>query len=96
VLRKTHMPAVLLEAGSIVHREEEVALTSPDRLAIVGGAVAEAVDEFCASRSARLADRVRRAPVAAAPTPVVRSSAAAAPVVRSIAAPQQASSVKQR
>ena len=31
VLRATHMPAVLLEAGSIVNRQEELQLASPER-----------------------------------------------------------------
>jgi N-acetylmuramoyl-L-alanine amidase len=82
VLRKSHMPAVLLEAGSIVNREEELLLASPERQALVSAAITDAVDEFCASRAARVADRVRRPPV----------GAAAMPTVRSIAAPQQAPS----
>jgi N-acetylmuramoyl-L-alanine amidase len=50
VLRKTHMPSVLLEAGSIVNREEELALVTPERRGLVAAAVAEAVEQFCASR----------------------------------------------
>jgi N-acetylmuramoyl-L-alanine amidase len=80
------MPAVLLEAGSIVNREEELLLASPERQALVSAAITDAVDEFCASRAARVADRVRRPPV----------GAAAMPTVRSIAAPQQAPSGKGR
>jgi N-acetylmuramoyl-L-alanine amidase len=51
VLRMTHMPAVLLEAGSIVNRDEELQLASPERRALVSAAVVAAVDEFCASRT---------------------------------------------
>lgn len=51
VLKETHMPAVLLEAGSIVNRDEELLLATPERQALVAGAVVEAVDAFCAARS---------------------------------------------
>ena len=50
VLKETRMPAVLLEAGSIVNREEELLLAKPERLALVGAAVVEALDAFCAER----------------------------------------------
>jgi N-acetylmuramoyl-L-alanine amidase len=53
VLRQTQMPAVLFEAGSIVNREEELLLTSPERLALVSAAATEAVEAFCAARTAR-------------------------------------------
>lgn len=51
VLKETHMPAVLLEAGSIVNRDEELLLATPERQALVAGAVVDAVDAFCAARS---------------------------------------------
>ena len=51
VLRHTEMPAVLLEAGSIVNRQEELELASPERRAAVSTAVAAAVEDFCAARS---------------------------------------------
>jgi N-acetylmuramoyl-L-alanine amidase len=51
VLRTTRMPAVLLEAGSIVNRQEEVQLTSPERRALTSAAVAAAVEQFCAARA---------------------------------------------
>jgi N-acetylmuramoyl-L-alanine amidase len=82
VLRKTHMPAVLLEAGSIVNREEEVLLGTPEHQALISAAAVDAVDKFCASRSARLADRTR-----ARGAPVKQAS-------RPAAAPQQATSAK--
>jgi len=50
VLMQTKMPAVLLEAGSIIHREEELVLQSPERQALIADAVVEAVEGFCASR----------------------------------------------
>jgi N-acetylmuramoyl-L-alanine amidase len=47
VLRKTRMPAVLLEAGSIINRDEELKMGSPERQDIVTGAVVAAAKEFC-------------------------------------------------
>ena len=54
VLRKTRMPAVLLEAGSISNRDEEVAMGSPERQEMISSGVTEAVREFCDSRWAIL------------------------------------------
>lgn len=54
VLRKTAMPAVLLEAGSIINRDEELAMDSPERRNIIAGGVASAVKEFCDPRWALL------------------------------------------
>jgi N-acetylmuramoyl-L-alanine amidase len=47
VLRKTRMPAVLLEAGSIINRDEELKMGSPERQEVVSGAVVAAAKEFC-------------------------------------------------
>jgi N-acetylmuramoyl-L-alanine amidase len=47
VLRKTQMPAVLLEAGSIINRDEELKMGSPERQDLISGAVATAVKKFC-------------------------------------------------
>jgi len=52
VLRSTRMPAVLLEAGSIINRDEELKMTSPERQDIISNGVAMAVKEFCDSRRA--------------------------------------------
>jgi N-acetylmuramoyl-L-alanine amidase len=51
VLRNTLMPAVLLEAGSIVNRKEELELATPERRTLMSGAVVAAVEEFCAART---------------------------------------------
>jgi N-acetylmuramoyl-L-alanine amidase len=51
VLRETRMPAVLLEAGSIVNRHDELVLATPERRALVAEAVTAAVDQFCAARA---------------------------------------------
>jgi N-acetylmuramoyl-L-alanine amidase len=52
VLRKTRMPAVLLEAGSIINRDEELKMDSDERRDIVSGVVAAAMKKFCDARSA--------------------------------------------
>jgi N-acetylmuramoyl-L-alanine amidase len=51
VLRNTRMPAVLLEAGSIVNRQEELELASTDRRTRIAAAVVAAVEQFCAERA---------------------------------------------
>jgi N-acetylmuramoyl-L-alanine amidase len=51
VLRSTRMPAVLLEAGSIVNRQEELELGTPERRLAIAQAVTAAVTDFCAARS---------------------------------------------
>jgi N-acetylmuramoyl-L-alanine amidase len=51
VLRETRMPAVLLEAGSIVNRQEELELATPERRALTSAAIAVAVANFCATRA---------------------------------------------
>ena len=58
VLRTTQMPAVLLEAGSIINRAEELVMNSPERQSLIGVAVTDAVDGFCAIRRPRTPDRV--------------------------------------
>ncbi len=50
VLRKTRMPAVLLEAGSIINRDEELKMDSPERRDIISSGVTAAVKEFCDPR----------------------------------------------
>ena len=47
VLKSTRMPAVLLEAGSIINRDEEIKMDSPERRDIISSAVAAAAKEFC-------------------------------------------------
>jgi N-acetylmuramoyl-L-alanine amidase len=53
VLRESRVPAVLLEAGSIIHHEEELVMRSPGRQEIIAAAVAEAVDSYCRSHGRR-------------------------------------------
>ena len=49
VLRETRIPAVLLEAGSIINRDEELQLQSAEHRALISGAVVDAADAFCAA-----------------------------------------------
>jgi N-acetylmuramoyl-L-alanine amidase len=72
VLKDTRMPAVLLEAGSIINRDEEQVMASPERRALITAGVVEAVDKFCAARSQQPA-------VAARPAAVGRPAAMARP-----------------
>ena len=55
VLHGTRMPAVLLEAGSIVNRQEELELVTTEHRLMVAEAVAAAVEQFCASRGQAVA-----------------------------------------
>jgi N-acetylmuramoyl-L-alanine amidase len=75
VLRMTRMPAVLLEAGSIINREEELLMASPERQSLIADAVTDAVDAFCAARSRRHPDRLRG--IARGAKPALRPTAAA-------------------
>lgn len=74
VLRRTRMPAVLLEGGMIVHREEELALAAPERQELVSAAVVEAVERYCATEASELS-ALRRARPAARTRPLVRRPA---------------------
>jgi N-acetylmuramoyl-L-alanine amidase len=47
VLKSTRMPAVLLEAGSIINRDEELKMDSSERRDIVSSAVTAAAKQFC-------------------------------------------------
>ena len=47
VLKKTRMPAVLLEAGSIINRDEELRMASAEHRDIVSSGVAAAAKQFC-------------------------------------------------
>jgi N-acetylmuramoyl-L-alanine amidase len=61
VLQKTRMPAVLLEAGSIINRTEDLAMATPERRSHISAAMVTAVSEFCAGRAvARHHHRIRR------------------------------------
>jgi N-acetylmuramoyl-L-alanine amidase len=53
VLKSTQMPAVLLEAGSIINRDEELLLGTPEHQGLISAAVTEAVESYCALRRPR-------------------------------------------
>jgi N-acetylmuramoyl-L-alanine amidase len=53
VLKDTGMAAVLLEAGSIINREEELRMGSEDHQTRISAAVADAVKSFCSTRRPR-------------------------------------------
>ena len=60
VLKESRMPAALLEAGSIVNRDEELLLATPEHQALTAGAVVEAVDAFCVNQRQPNATPVRQ------------------------------------
>jgi N-acetylmuramoyl-L-alanine amidase len=62
VLRDTRMPAVLLEAGSIVNRKEELELATPERRALTSAAITAAVEDFCTARDHQAAVSLRKRP----------------------------------
>jgi N-acetylmuramoyl-L-alanine amidase len=66
VLKKSRMPAVLLEAGSIINRDEELLMASPERQLQISAAVADAVESFCMAQSSQhspqIAQSVRSLP----------------------------------
>ena len=69
VLERTRMPAVLLEAGSIINRTEDLELATPERRDLISGALVAAVTAFCASRAvARRHHALRHIAAPAAPT----------------------------
>jgi N-acetylmuramoyl-L-alanine amidase len=47
VLRNTNMPALLLEAGMIVNRDEELLVSTPAYQTVIATAVVEALRKFC-------------------------------------------------
>jgi N-acetylmuramoyl-L-alanine amidase len=51
VLREARTPAVLLEAGSIINRDEELVMASPERRQLISAAVVDAIDSFCVAQS---------------------------------------------
>src|SRR5262249_49769454 len=69
VLRDTRMAALLLEAGSIVNRQEELELSTPERRTATSAAIVAAVDEFCAARAQAKTDRMVKRPAPGAITP---------------------------
>jgi N-acetylmuramoyl-L-alanine amidase len=67
VLRYPHMPAVLLEAGSIINRDEELLMGTPEHQAVVAAAAVEALEGFCQERKPAKSDRIARPDARAKP-----------------------------
>jgi N-acetylmuramoyl-L-alanine amidase len=59
VLHNTRMPAVLLEAGSIANRQEELELATEERRLAVAKAVTAAVADFCAAHGPAAVQEVK-------------------------------------
>ena len=60
VLKKAQTPAVLLEAGSIANRDEELEMASPERRQLISAAVVDAVDSFCVAQSHKPSPQIAR------------------------------------
>ena len=72
VLHTARMPAVLLEAGSITNRQEELELATPGRRLMVAEAVTAAVEEFCESREQAVTGQLPSKPASVSITKVQR------------------------
>ncbi len=57
ILKATRMASVLLEAGSIINRDEEILMGQEEHQLQIAGAITEAVDKFCALRAATRTQR---------------------------------------
>jgi len=51
VLKEARMPAALLEAGSIINRNEELQMNSLEQRDLISTSIAAAVESFCEARS---------------------------------------------
>ena len=73
VLMSTNMPAVLLEAGSIINRDEELVMGDANHQAALASAVTAAVERFCAAQTPRKPEqRIARRPQQAQIQPQVQ------------------------
>jgi N-acetylmuramoyl-L-alanine amidase len=83
VLMTTRMPAVLLEAGSIINRDEELQMASLERQNLIIQAVTTALKEYCQPAKPALEANSQ-------PEPAARPQAAPPPAVQPQSQPQQA------
>jgi len=60
VLKYPQMPAVLLEAGSIINRDEELLMETPEHQGVISAAAVEAVENFCRERRPLRLERIAR------------------------------------
>lgn len=71
VLKMTSMPAVLLESGSIINREEELVMASDDHKNKVAAAVSAAALEYCGTRGPVSPQVAQPPPMSSKPAPRV-------------------------
>lgn len=71
VLKMTSMPAVLLESGSIINREEELVMASDDHKNKVAAAVSAAALEYCGTRGPVSPQVAQPPPTSSKPAPRV-------------------------
>jgi N-acetylmuramoyl-L-alanine amidase len=83
VLKYPHMPAVLLEAGSIINRDEELLMGTPEHQALISAAALEAVEAFCKEQRPLRSDRIARRPDASSKARL-RPAAVRLPLSRSL------------
>jgi N-acetylmuramoyl-L-alanine amidase len=69
VLRMTEMPAVLLESGSIINRDEELVMASDQHKDKVSAAMASAAAEYCETRGSSPPLVAKQAPKISKPPP---------------------------
>jgi N-acetylmuramoyl-L-alanine amidase len=60
VLKDTHVPAVLFEAGSIINRKEELVVSTPERRSLLAKAIASAALDYCNAHQAGAPPREKR------------------------------------
>lgn len=87
VLRQASAPAVLLEAGSIINRDEELDSGSSERRAAITLAVTDAVEAFCAGGAVKQAGKNVRKLVPPKPRARVAQTRAAGQVAAVIPPP---------
>lgn len=79
VLRMTKMPAVLLESGSIINRDEELVMASDEHKNKVAAAVSSAAVDFCETRGSPPPEVAQPKPKTAKPASRVAQPRAAQP-----------------
>ena len=87
VLKDTRMPAVLLEAGSIINRDEELKMESSERQSLISASVVDAVDSFCAARRPHKPEQLIAGHTDLAATSKPAKAPAAAPAAKPTYAP---------
>ena len=68
VLHDARMPAVLIEGGSIVNRDEELQVSTPAFRSLIASSVVESIEAFCGPTAAALAAATPQSAGGAAPS----------------------------